>query len=85
MGIAAKKGFDPDYNERIRAMGLGGANMQNQFTIACLLTHRRVWQQMVASSVSVRSCTLPFIPQSDRVRSVQNTHDHAHLPPCASS
>lgn len=68
LGIAAKKGFDPDYNERIHSMGLGGANQQNQFTIACLLTHRRVWQQMVANSVPmalVLEADQFFVPRFD--------------------
>ena len=40
------------HGERVTELGLSGRAMQDAFTVACALSHRRFWEMMVARGIS---------------------------------
>lgn len=53
VGYWAESAAFADYDTRISKLGLSGRSLQDQFTVACSLTHRRFWELMVARGIEV--------------------------------
>jgi hypothetical protein len=61
MGLAQKIAFDSDYSLRVKQLGLNGKTAQEAFTVACAMSHRRIWQL-----VSSRQIPVALVLESDQ-------------------